>query len=109
MKVAVACDGEQVSPHFGRCEHYLIAELQDGEIQLSEWFGNPGHAPGALPALMREKGVDCMLAGGAGPRAVGLLAEAGIELVVGVSGDALAALQALSQGVLAGGESACEH
>ncbi len=111
MRIAVACDGTTVSAHFGRCERYLLAESEgEGEnVEVVEWLTNPGHEPGALPELMREKGVSWVIAGGAGPRAVGLLEAAGIDLVIGVEGDALAAAKALADGTLLGGESTCQH
>jgi predicted Fe-Mo cluster-binding NifX family protein len=109
MKIAIACDGTAVSPHFGRCERYLIAEVEGTDIKLREWLDNPGHEPGALPRLMQEQGVQVVLAGGAGPRAQQLLAASGIELITGVTGDSLQALQAFAQGTLEPGDSACDH
>jgi predicted Fe-Mo cluster-binding NifX family protein len=109
MKVAVACDGTEVSPHFGRCQRYLIADLQGADITLIEWLESPGHEPGVLPELMREKGVELVVAGGAGPRAQGLFAAAGIEFVGGATGEALQVLQALAQGTFVPGQSACTH
>ena len=109
MKIAIACDGTNVSPHFGRCEKYLMAEVNGTEIKLLDWLENPGHEPGALPRLMAEQGVSVVLAGGAGPRAQQLLAASGIELITGVTGDSMLALQAFGQGTLEAGESACDH
>lgn len=109
MNVAVACEGTLVSPHFGRCERYLIASIEGSDIQLVQWLTNPGHEPGALPALMQQQGVQIVLAGGAGPRAQQLLGQYGIDLIMGVTGDALEALQALAHGTLQAGASACEH
>lgn len=109
MKIAIACDGTDVSPHFGRCEKYLMAEVLGTEIELLGWLDNPGHEPGALPRLMAQEGVSMVLAGGAGPRAQQLLAASGIELITGVTGDSLLALQAFSKGNLEAGESACDH
>ncbi len=109
MKVAIACDGTAVSPHFGRCEKYLLAEVNGEDVNLLEWLENPGHEPGALPRLMAQLGVQAVLAGGAGPRAQQLLAASGIELITGVTGDSLQALQAFAQGSLEAGDSACDH
>lgn len=109
MLVAVACEGDQVSPHFGRCEKFLLAEVADGKVAVVEWFACPDHEPGLLPRLMRERGVSCVIAGGAGPRAVGMFEAAGIGFVPGVSGHAAEALAAFAQGVLEAGESACDH
>jgi predicted Fe-Mo cluster-binding NifX family protein len=72
MRIAVACDGDRISPHFGRCERFLIAEIEGEQVQVSEWMANPGHEPGLLPRLMVERKVECVLAGGAGPRAIGM-------------------------------------
>lgn len=109
MKIAIACDDTFVSPHFGRCEKYLLAEISGTEVRLVEWLANPGHEPGALPELMRQQGVAVVLAGGAGPRAQQLLAQYGIELITGVTGEAVAALQALAHGTLQPGDSYCDH
>jgi predicted Fe-Mo cluster-binding NifX family protein len=109
MKVAVACNGTEVSPHFGRCQRYLIADLQGAEITLVEWLESPGHEPGVLPELMRQKGVELVLAGGAGPRAQGLFVAAGIEFMAGAAGEAVEVLQAVAQGTFVPGESACAH
>jgi predicted Fe-Mo cluster-binding NifX family protein len=109
MRIAVACDGDQISPHFGRCEQFLIAEVSGSDVQVVEWMTNPDHEPGLLPRLMQERGVQQVLAGGAGPRAVALLAEAGIEFIPGVSGPPAEALVALAHGALQPGESACDH
>lgn len=109
MKVAVACDDNLVSPHFGRCQRYLIAELTGTEVKLVQWLDNPGHEPGALPALMHQEQVALVIAGGAGPRAQQLLAQYNIDLLTGVTGEAIAVLQALAHGELQVGESSCDH
>lgn len=109
MKIAIACDGTNVSPHFGRCEKYLMAEVNGADIKLLDWLENPGHEPGTLPRLMAEQNVNVVLAGGAGPRAQQLLSASGIDLITGVTGDSLLALQAFAQGTLETGDSACDH
>lgn len=109
MKIAIATDGNAVAPHFGRCEGYTIVEVEDGAEISRETRANPGHEPGALPKLMQELGVHCVICGGAGPRAVGLLAQHGIELIVGVSGPVDDAIARFAAGELEAGDSACEH
>lgn len=109
MRVAVACDGDQISPHFGRCERFLIADVKEEQVQVRDWMDNPGHEPGLLPRLMAQHGVECVIAGGAGPRALGLFADAGIGFIPGISGDPAEALAALASGALQPGESSCEH
>jgi len=109
MRVAVSTDGDMVAAHFGRCEAYTLAEIEDGKVVKSETIANPGHEPGFLPGYLAERGVTCIVAGGMGPRAHGLFAERGIETIVGVSGSVPGALDALAKGELEGGESTCDH
>lgn len=109
MKIAVAADGEDVSQHFGHCQSYVVATVEDGKIVSRVTVPSPGHEPGGLPQLMHELGVICLLVGGIGPRAVELLAGLGIEVVSGVSGDVEDALRRFLAGELEGAENPCDH
>jgi predicted Fe-Mo cluster-binding NifX family protein len=109
MRIAVSTDGDRVAAHFGRCEAYTLADIEDGKVARSEVIANPGHEPGFLPGYLAERGVECIVAGGMGPRAHGLFAERGIQTIVGVSGSIADALNALAKGELESGESTCEH
>lgn len=109
MRYAIASDGDQVAAHFGRCERYLLVDVDDGVIIRSEEIPNPGHAPGLLPRFLAQHDVDTVVAGGAGPRAVGLLAELGIEVCLGVSGSIDDVLAGIADGTLEPGQSACDH
>lgn len=109
MKVAVSTDGAQVAAHFGRCEAYTLAEIEEGMVTATETIANPGHEPGFLPGYLAERGVQCIVAGGMGPRAHGLFAERGIQTIVGVSGSVAEALGALARGELESGETTCDH
>lgn len=109
MRVAISTDGDQVAPHFGRCEAYTLVDLSEGEVTSQERIPNPGHQPGVLPAYLAERGVHCIVAGGMGPRAKMLFDEKQIEAIVGVSCSVQEAVEGLLQGTLAGGASLCDH
>jgi len=109
MRVAVSTDGDTVAAHFGRCEAYTLADLEDGKVLRSEVIANPGHEPGFLPGYLAQRGVECIVAGGMGPRAHALFAQRGIQVVVGVAGRVADALSALARGELEAGESTCDH
>jgi len=109
VRFGIAVDGDQVAPHFGRCERYELVDIEDGEVLRREATTNPGHEPGLLPRLLDEAGVGYIVCGGAGPRAVALLGQFGIELIVGVSGPLDEVIQKLTGGELAAGDSTCEH
>lgn len=51
MKISVACEGENVSGHFGHCAEFRIFALEDKEITGSELVVNPGHKSGFYQIL----------------------------------------------------------
>ena len=109
MKVAIAADGRTVASHFGRCEGYEIAVIEDGEVIQREHIENPGHEPGLLPKLLNEMDVDIIVAGGMGPRAQGFFDDFDIKTITGVSGDIDEAIEAIAWGRLTPGDDACNH
>ncbi len=109
MRYAIAADGDQVAPHFGRCEHYVLVDITGGAEVAREDLLNPGHEPGLLPRLLNEEGVAFVVAGGAGPRAVSLLAELNIGVFFGASGAIDEIIARVASGELQPGESTCEH
>lgn len=113
MRIAIAVDGGFVSAHFGRCPKFLVVDIDEaGNIVRQELIENPGytnHQPGLVPKFLQSIGVDCIIAGGMGPRAVMMLESAGIQPILGVTGRAEDALKAYLKGTLKSGESLCDH
>lgn len=108
-KIAIAQDGSLVSQHFGHCMSYALFNLEDGKMTRLPDLENPGHEPGKLPRLLATEGVNVIIAGGMGPRAIDLFEENGIEVILGVSGDLGLAAEAYANGTLNAGTSACSH
>jgi len=109
MRVAIATEGNEVAPHFGRCASYTLAEIEEGRVLSLTGLPNPGHQPGFLPGYLAEQGVECIIAGGMGPRAVELFEERGIDTVVGVWGLVTEIAEQYARGELVGGRSTCVH
>jgi len=109
MRVALAADGDVVSPHFGRCEKFVFFEVEGGQVRLLGEEPNPGHAPGVLPRMMKEHGVEVVLCGGMGPRAIAFFEQFGIRVYTGITGGVREAVEALASGSLESGPSSCEH
>ena len=107
MRVAISTDGDFVSAHFGRCPSFTIADIEDGKLTKKEVVDNPGHEPGFIPQFLHEKGVNCIIAGGMGARAIGFFNELGIQAIMGISGKIDEAIEKLQKGTLKGGESLC--
>ncbi len=109
MKYAISADTEYVSSHFGRCPEFIILDVKDGKLISREVIENPGHQPGFLPQFLKEKGVNCIISGGMGPRAKELFSEAKIDTILGVDGKIQDVIDKLLLGALEGGESSCKH
>jgi predicted Fe-Mo cluster-binding NifX family protein len=107
MKIAISTDGDQVSAHFGRCPSFTLIDVEDDRVKSKEVISNPGHHPGFLPQFFHERGVEYIIAGGAGWRAQSLFAEKGIKLIVGISGTIEETIEKLLKGELRGGENIC--
>jgi len=109
MKVAISTDQGYVSAHFGRCSTYTIVETQEGQILEREEIPNPGHQPGFLPQFLSEKGVNCIIAGGMGPRAQALFAQKNIETIIGVQGNIDEVIEKFIKQKLEAGDDLCDH
>ena len=100
MKIAVTYENHEVFQHFGHCEEFKIYEVADNTVVSSEVVGTGGDGHEALAGFLRRNGVDTLICGGIGGGARNALAQAGIELYPGVTGDADAAVEALLKGEL---------
>ena len=90
MKLAVTYDptNGQIFQHFGHTEYMKIYETQDNTVRSAEVKSTNGSGHGALAGFLREEGVEVLICGGIGGGAQMALAEAGIRLYGGCSGDA---------------------
>lgn len=107
MKAAISTDGNVVSAHFGRCPVFTIVDIKDGEVIKKETIANPGHEPGFIPQFLHERGVQCIVCGGMGQRAVGFFEELKITAIIGITGTIDEVIEKLKNGTLKGGESLC--
>lgn len=109
MKIAVAAEGKVVSEHFGHCAGFAIFETEGGRIVGSQFVPNPGHRPGFLPVFLHDKEVKVIISGGMGEGAIDIFNEKGVEVIVGASGDAEAAVNSYLQGRLKSTGSVCHQ
>jgi predicted Fe-Mo cluster-binding NifX family protein len=106
MKIAVSAAGpsldDQVDPRFGRCENFLIVEIDTMEFEVAANTGaSSGHGAGIAAAQMiADKGVEAVLTGNCGPNAFGVLNSAGIKVITGVGGAIREAIESYKAGKL---------
>lgn len=110
MKIAVTYENGQIFQHFGHTEQFKVYEVENGEIQSSKIVDTNGQGHGALADFLFNGGISVLICGGIGGGARNALAEAGIELYPGASGDADAQVASFLQGKLEyDPETMCNH
>ena len=100
MKIAVTYENGQIFQHFGHTEQFKVYEVEDGRVVSAQVVDTNGSGHGALADVLRVLGAEVLICGGIGGGAQMALAQAGIRLLGGVSGDADAAVDALLRGEL---------
>ncbi|MHA1681266.1 MAG: NifB/NifX family molybdenum-iron cluster-binding protein [Promethearchaeota archaeon] len=106
-KYSISTEGSNVAEHFGRCPQYTILDVENGSIVGKTIVDNPGHSTGMIPRFMDELGVNVMISGGMGRRAIEFFNQFGIQTILGVSGTVDDVIEEITNGTLLGGESLC--
>ena len=100
MKIAVTYENGEIFQHFGHTETFKIYDIADGKVVSAEVVDTNGSGHGALAGFLGNQSVDLLICGGIGGGAQNALAQAGIRLFGGVSGNADEAVNALLAGNL---------
>ena len=111
MRIAFSAATEQgldspISPHFGRCPFYVFVELDEkNEVSSVSSIVNEhaqSHDPGQLPAYIKDQGVEVMISGGMGGRAVDFFHQYEVSVATGASGTVQESLDNYLSGKLRG-------
>ena len=94
MKIAVTYENGEVFQHFGHTEQFKLYEVSGGKLLHTQVVDTNGSGHGALAGLLAQLGVDTLICGGIGGGAQAALAEVGIKLYGGVTGEADQAVEA---------------
>jgi len=95
MKIAIAATGNeldsQMSFPFGRCQYFVIVEVDGDEVKLVKAVENiaqaqRGGAGITASQLIGDEKADAIVAGAFGPRAFGVLSELGVKMLIGAEG-----------------------
>ena len=100
MKIAVTYDNGEIFQHFGHTEQVKLYDIENGKVVASEVVGTNGSGHGALAGFLAEHQVQVLICGGIGGGAQNALAQAGIKLFGGCSGNTDQAVEALLEGQL---------
>ncbi len=100
MRIAVTYENGNVFQHFGHTEQFKVYDVTDGAIVKTEIVDTNGQGHGALAGVLSALNADVLICGGIGGGAQMALADAGIKLYGGVSGNADDAVNAFISGNL---------
>jgi len=112
IRYAVPMINDQLSLHFGHADQFAILDYDDESrsIVKHDTRTPPPHEPGVLPAWLHELGVNIIIAGGMGRRAVSLFSQNDITVVTGAQGvTAEEIVLAHATGELNIGDNICDH
>ncbi len=110
FKAAVPLAGGVLCNHFGHCEQFAVLQVQEGQIGATELHTPPPHEPGVLPRWLGGLGVNLIIAGGMGQRALSLFTEQGIRVITGAPNqEPVALVQNYLAGSLTTGPNVCDH
>lgn len=100
MRIAVTCENNEVFQHFGHTPEFAVFDIEDGKIKDMRIESTGGSGHGALAGLLSGNNIDLLICGGIGGGAQMALAEAGIELIGGASGNVTDVVNAYLNGTL---------
>ena len=100
MRVAVTYENGEIFQHFGHTQQFKVYDVINGKVTASHVVSTNGSGHGALADLLGVLKADVLICGGIGGGAQAALAEAGVKLYGGVSGNADQAVEALLEGNL---------
>lgn len=110
QRIAIPVSREALSTHFGHCETFSIIDTEDGKIISHRQLAPPPHQPGVYPPFLAGQGVNVVITGGIGQRAIELFLEQGIDVYTGVKSGAPEDLaRAFLDKRLEAGENLCDH
>lgn len=109
LKIAVATIKGMVAEHFGYCENFMIFDVENKEIIKSEVVANPGHKPGFLPNFLADLGVNVIISGGIGAKAVNIFNDKNVEVIIGALGDGEKVVKEYLSGTLKSTGSVCHQ
>jgi predicted Fe-Mo cluster-binding NifX family protein len=116
IRIAVSSESNQgmessVGSHFGRCPYFVLVDVEEREVLAVNTVENPffaQHQPGQVPGFILSQGVDVMLTGGMGRRAIAFFQQFNIKPVTGAQGTIAQALEQYLGGELQEAEPCAE-
>ena len=110
MKFAIPLAEGKLTAHFGHCKEFAVIDVEENQIENKEILVPPPHEPGVLPGWLHEMGVNVIIAGGMGHKAIDLFRQNGINVITGApSLEPEALIASYLDKTLVTGGNLCDH
>ncbi len=112
MKIAIPITNGKLSSHFGHCEQFAVVDVDadNKSITNTTMLTPPAHEPGVLPKWLHDLGVNLIIAGGMGQRALQLFNQNHIDVVIGATDNVpQQVVTDYLNGRLQCGDNVCDH
>ncbi len=100
MRIAATYENGEIFQHFGHTRMFKVYDVAEGKVVSSQVVDTNGQGHGALAGVLSGLKADVLICGGIGGGAVMALAQAGVKLCAGNSGDPDKAVEAFLAGEL---------
>jgi predicted Fe-Mo cluster-binding NifX family protein len=84
-RIAVPMAAGHLSLHFGHCEQFAIIDIEDNNVVKEALHNPPEHQPGTYPNFLAQNGVQEVVVGGIGQKAIEIFNHNNIKVHSGVS------------------------
>lgn len=110
MKIGMPKNGEFLNQHFGQSKEFLIASIENGQVEKKEISAESlQHNHAGLSGLFLAEGVSLVITGGIGQPALNALTEKGLQVIRGASGRCDEILEKYLRGELTDMNVTCNH
>lgn len=111
MKIAVPTREGRVDDHFGHCDHYTIFTVEDNRVVATDTLPSPQGCgcKSNIASILRELGVEVMLAGNMGEGAKNVLERNNIRVIRGCTGDVKVLVATFLNGFVFDSGVTCDH
>lgn len=82
-RITIPTEGGKLCAHFGHCEQFYFADIEDGKIVNETMITPPDHEPGLYPKWVKEQGAELVIGGGMGNKAQQLFVANQVKYIVG--------------------------
>lgn len=98
MKTALTVWGKWISPVFDAAQTFLIAEINDGQVQNRQLFKMETDSPLALAKLLKSEGVSTLICGAISEHPSQVLENESLRVIPFITGCTDAVLETLAKG-----------